>query len=311
MNVIDIPTEIKMHGYEELDGILIPSKEIISFATFIEDLEIEKRSYYLGPSTKQEVLVNASTFFNKHFKVNKVPYKGEFRSKLDLPILSRIPGQELPLIFHNSFIKYVDPFDLPVDFSLPDMTENMVVENATFIDNDDFLRRMKISYKKIALSSSITELSESSYIHEITHTQLAHIKGIVKSYYNREVLSIFMEMLNISESVKKDTLLPLQDAIRLTELYQQLYMLEESSKKVKEYPEDDLINASVYSESILKAYALFTEYYYGSPSLKKYILNTIQNIFNGDLQLEELLEEFEITSISASTNPKVKEYLKR
>ena len=55
--------------------------------------------------------------------------------------------------------------------------------------------------------------------------------------------------------------------------------------------QEDLINASKYAQSIIKALGLFTEYYYGTPSLKKYILNSIQNIFNGSLQLEELLEE--------------------
>ena len=309
MEIIDIETEIKMHGYDELTGIVAPKKEIIDFASFIEDLEIEKKSFYLDKSTKSEVINNTKAFFASKFKLNKVPYKGAIRSKLDKPILTYIPGQEIPLKLHNSFISYVSPFDLPLEFSSADMTECMVVENATFIRNDDFLKRMKITYRSIILPTQIHELTESSYVHEITHTQLAHLKGSIKNYFNREVLSIFLEMLNIYESKKSSTLLPLQDAIRLTELYQEIYMLEEQHRGIKKHNNEDLIHASVYSESIFKAYGLFTEYILGTTALKKYILNSIQNIFNGNLQLEELLDEFEITSSSVSQDERVKKVL--
>lgn len=309
MNLIDKETEIAVHGYNPVDNILIPDKNLIEFATFIEDLEIEKRSYYLGPSTKEEVLAGAKKFFKSHFKLSKVPYKGTLRNKIDVTALRHLPGSEIPLRFHNSLIKYINPLSLPVKFSSQDLTECMVVENITFIDNPDFINHMKVSFKEIILPTQITELTESSYVHEVTHTQLAYIKGIIKNYYNSEVLSIFLEILNVYESSKKQSLLPLQNAVRLTELYQELYMLEEHSKGIKEYNRYDLIDASKYTESILKAYGLFTEYVLGSSSLKKYILNSIQNIFNGTLQLEELLEEFELTSSNVAQDNRVKKVL--
>lgn len=309
MNLIDKKTEIAIHGYEPIKEILVPDKNLIDFATFIEYLEINKRPYYLGPSTKEEIIKGATDFFNRHFKLAKIPYKGQIRNKLDLIALKRLPGTELPLRFHNSLIRYIDPLSLPVNFSSSDLTECMVVENVTLIDTPDFINRMKVSFKEIILPTQITELTENSYVHEITHTQLVHIKGIIKSYYNSEVLSIFLELLNVYESPKQQTLLPLANAVRLTELYQELYMLEEQSKGIKQYDNDDLIDASKYTESIFKAYGLFTEYLLGSPALKKYILNSIQNIFNGTLQLEELLEEFELNSSSIAKDNRVKKVL--
>ena len=86
-------------------------------------------------------------------------------------------------------------------------------------------------------------------------------------------------------------------------------MLEEQSKGIKEYDKEDLIDGTKYTESILKAYGLFTEYVLGSPALKKYILNSIQNIFNGTLQLEELLDEFELTSSSVANDNRVRKVL--
>ena len=81
--------------------------------------------------------------------------------------------------------------------------------------------------------------------------QKAHQKGIIKNYFNSEVLSIFLELLNIYESSKQETLLPLQDAVRLTELYDILYRLESVHKKVTEESYEDLLEASKYAESII------------------------------------------------------------
>ena len=308
--IIDKEKELIIHGHDPLQGIIIPSQEEIDFVTFIEDLEIEKRKYYLGPSTKEAALVSAKSFFNKKFKLHKIPYKGELRCDLDHFILKNIPGIEIPLRLHN-ITRYIHPFDLPTKFTSDNITDCMVVENVTFINSEEFFKRMKISFKEIILPQTITELTSSSYVHEITHTQLAHIKGIVKDYYNSEVLSIFLEILNVYEDSNSNKLLPLQDAVRLTELYQELYMLELNSKGLETYEESKLIDASKYSQSILNAYGLFVEYFYGSTNLRKYILNSIQNIFNGTLQLEELLSEFELTPNCVCKDEKVKKYFSR
>lgn len=310
MEIIDKETEIKVHGYEPLGEILIPNEKVIDFATFIEDLEIEKKKFFLGPTTKQEVLLNSQAFFNRHFRLHKIPYKGDFRCKLDKFILLHVPGIETPLKIHN-ITRRINPFDLPVRFSSDSIVECMVVENLTFINVDDFLNRMQVSFKEIILPPQIHELTESSYVHELTHTQLAHQRGIIRNYYNSEIPSIFLELLNIYESEKSEKLLPLQDAMRLRELYETLYRLQSHAKGVTEESQDTLIDSTKYAESIIKAYNLFVEYYYGTPAMKKYILTCIQNILDGNLQLEELLEEFEITVDSSLDNPKLIKYFLR
>ena len=310
MKIIDKETEIKIHGYEPLTEILVPDKKIIDFATFIEDLRIDQRKYYLGPSTKQEVLTNTKDFFNRHFKLHKVPYKGDLRCKIDKYILRYVPGIEIPLKIHN-VSRHINPLRLPVRFSSSSIVECMVVENVTYISVDEFLNRMQLSFKEIILPPQINELTESSYVHELTHTELAHQRGIIKSYYNSEIPSIFMELLNIHESSKVDTLLPLQDAVRLTELYDILYRLESVHKKVSSEPYEDLVDATKYAESIIKAYHLFIEYYYGTPALKKYILTCIQNLLDGNIQLEDILDEFEITLNNSLENPNLIKYFSR
>ena len=310
MNLLDKETEIKVHGYDPLGEILIPNEKLIDFATFIEDIEIEKKKFFLGPSTKQEVLLNSQAFFNRHFKLHKIPYKGDLRCKLDKFILIHIPGIKTPLKLHN-IVRRINPFSLPVRFNSNSIIESMVVENITFINVDEFLNRMQVSFKEIILPSQIHELTESSYVHEITHTQVVHQKGIIRNYYNSEIPSIFLELLNIHESEKSDKLLPLQDAIRLRELYDILYRLQSHAKGVTDESEDTLVDSTKYAVSIIKAYSLFVEYYYGTPAIKKYILTCIQNILDGNLQLEELLDEFEITIDNSLDNPQLTKYFLR
>lgn len=310
MKIIDKDTELRIHGHDPIGEILVPDEKIIDFATFIEELEIEKRKYFLGPANKKESILEGQNFFNRHFKLHKVPYKNELRCDIDRFILKHLPGIKIPLKIHN-IARNIHPFNLPVRYTGSDLIECMVVENVTYIATDYFIDNMKLSFKEIVLPPQITELTASSYVHEVTHTQLAHVKGIIRDYYNSEILSIFLEILCVYESSKQETLLPLQDAMRLTELYQELYTLEEHNKGIKKVEQSELIDSTKYSTSIIKAYNLFVEYYYGTPALRKYILTCIQNILDGNLQLEELLDEFEITIHSSLDNPKLTRYFLR
>ena len=65
-----------------------------------------------------------------------------------------------------------------------------------------------IIFREINLSSTTSEHTSASYIHEITHTQLDRLKGTIKEYYNSEVLSLFNEffhaaVLDQSEKILK------------------------------------------------------------------------------------------------------------
>lgn len=302
--------ELLVHGHEPLNEVLNPKQDLLDFKAFIEELKLPERQYHLNYSTKQKTLSDAKNFFNRNFKLHKIPYKGELRCSLDYYILRYVPGIEVPLRLHN-ITRYINPFDLPIEYSTEEQNDCMVVENITYMDSEEFLKRMKISFQKIVLPPTITELTESSYVHEITHTQLIHVKGIIKDYYNSEVLSIFLELLNIYESVNQQNLLPLEDCARTIELCENLNILISHANGTILSSEEDLIDTTKYSISILKAYGLFIEYINGSSSLKKYILNSIQNIFNGDLFLEELLDEFELTPERITKDEKVLSYFSR
>ena len=152
MNIIDSQTEIKIHGFNPVEEIYLPDKSASEFLNFIEDLELHNKKFLLGPSTQEEVKANAQAFFNRHFKLHKVPIKGDLRHSFDVFLLKHLPSTEIPLRI-QSISRYVHPFDIPVRFCTNNMSENMVVENAITSSNEELLRRSFISYKEILLSS--------------------------------------------------------------------------------------------------------------------------------------------------------------
>lgn len=307
INIISKENEIKMHGYEKMPDMLKPDSKILETIDNIASLNLEKKKYILNHSSKKVILTNTKRFMQSHFKLHKIPYKNSIMSKIDYYTLLKINDIEKCLNLYNKLKIDINPFSLPVHFSSSNISECMVVENATFIQDDYFLKNINISYRSIILPPSVTEITESSYVHEITHTQLTHVKGIIKEYYNSEILSIFLELLNLLETPNSKRLLPLGDAIRMIELQNDILILNNPNN----YQQDDLLEASKYAASISKAYGLFLEYYYGTVTTKKYILSRIQNIFDGNLQLENLLEEFNLTFENCLSDKRLIKYLTR
>lgn len=299
---------IKLYGYNKPEILKISDNDIESLIE-LDSLKLHETKLQLEEVSKKEVKKNASTFMHRHFKLHKVPYK-RLLSNLDYILLSKIPNISLSIGLCNLTCVNIDPFLLPVTFGQINGHENMVVSNNAILHCEEFYKRAKIYYQGILLSEDVSELSESSYVHEITHTQLTKVRGINGEYYNEEVLPIFLEMVNIYES-GSNYLWEAEDVIRITELLYHTSILYNYELGHIDVIPDELLNNSLYATSILKAYSLFIEYINGSPVLKKYIMQCIQNVFDGLMPLTELLNEFEIDFSTALQNKKLIKYLSR
>lgn len=146
----------------------------------------------------------------------------------------------------------------------------------------------------IELSSNITNLTGAIYSHEITHSQLITQPGSIKELYNHEVLPIFIELLYILEyNSKTNNLFKLHDYVRLKSLVKQFKNIV-VSKILPIKINYDLIDYNIFVTSTITAYKLFNLYVNGTLKQKEYIIQNIQNIFDGNMQLEEFLNELNI-----------------
>lgn len=310
MEILPEESVIKMHGYEETPAIIIPSENFIEKCQEIASLGLNKNPHIIHESNRRKATKEAKRFMKTHFRLHNVLYKGALANQISYGAALYITNGKTAANISNRSGISISPFWLPISYSSEDLANGALVENALFLEEEEFKKRNRISYRQIILPREVSELTEATYVHEITHTQLNDQPGIIKKYYDSEVISIFLELVDTLEA-NGERLLKIQDAIRTNELLLDVASLYANNIGKNEIKKSDLLEISKYASSIPKAYSLFLEYYYGTPSLRKYILRCIQNMFDGNLPLEELLQEFEITYTSSTENPKLIKYLSR
>lgn len=284
-----------IHGHDTDIKLVELSDKLIDLAVMLaKDEEYEKSEFKATYKQPKLILRDSKVFLRNKFILHKVPYADEVIIKLKLH--GRLVRSENELVkLYNGVGRLVDPFELPVRFVNEPYYYGNVSLCTNISDNPEFLKHMKIFFKSIELGHKTNDMTGVCYVHEIVHTQLESIKGIVKDYYNSELLSIFMELVYAYEKgivLLRETL---KNRINmfLTEFHS-LYNFISS----KDITEDGLwhnVIACKYIVSTVKAFHLFCNYYIGDDIEKNNILWEIQSVFSGRKSLEDVLDILGIT----------------
>lgn len=290
MQKASLEEEILLRGYDKEPDIIIPTQPIIELSTILDNPYLEQL-----PVHPEKIKVGRNStinFYESFFKLQRVPY---YIEKKYGPFKIEKQGD-------------IHPFALPIKKE-KDADEFFGSLNEIIFLTEPF---KTIYYKSISLAKKSTELSKLAYTHEIAHSQLNHVRGLIEEYYNTEVISIFLELVHALELNDGEYLLTAHDSIRLTELK---YIIDELHKYYdrREEPEIKkvLLEGSLYLQSTLQAYNLFITYYNSSIPIKKEILSNIQSLFNQEHTLEEMLSKLDI-SFESSINPeRIKNYIRR
>lgn len=285
-----IEEEIKLRGYDKEPEIIFPNNPIIEIS---HTLDTPYLDYIPLPKDTLKRTKNSTIdFYESFFKLQRVPYYVE---KNYGPFKVERQGD-------------IHPFALPIK------KEKDADEFFGSLNEVIFMTKPHetIYYKSLSLPQNITEITKLAYTHEIAHSQLNHVRGLIQNFYNTEVVSIFLELVHALELNDGEYLLSAHDSIRLSELKSIIdelnkYYSRKNDPEIKKV----LIEGSLYLQSTLQAYNLFIRYYYGTINTKKELLQGIQKLFNQELTLEELLSSLDI-SFENSINPKeLKKYITR
>lgn len=283
--------EIARRGYTPNPSIFIPSDNLITLGSRLQSLDIAAKEYGVYRMSLEDALIDAKKFLDYYFKLHKVPYL----------FYKKIFNKNIPSVIPRH------PYNLP----LVENEEDALIFDGAVIEELTRSSRPMVLFKGIELSKTTTECTSATYVHEVTHTQLDSVKGSIREYHNAEVLSMFVEVFHYMILGNDERLLRLFDSRRICELNLILEDLLEyrngSSKKEK----DELLEDSKYAISILKAYNLFTTFYYASESIRNEILDDIQCIFDGYLSLEEMLTKYEVTLESSQDEKRLLKYFDR
>lgn len=283
--------EIIKKGYIPNPIITIPKDSLYQTLLKLESLPIAKKEYEVHPMSLEDAQSDANTFLSYYYKLHKVPYL-YFKNigRIKIPIIRKIIPTKLPL--YSSEDKE--------DIFSGSVIEELVPK-----------KRYHILFRGINLCETITEQTSSSYIHEITHTELDSIKNSIRNYYNSEIISIFNELFHASILGDNERILRLNDSRRICEMSITAKELIDFKNKKSKMTRDALLECCKYLISDLKAYNLFITFYYGDDNLKNDILDDIQAIFDGYMSVEELLSKYDITLKNSQDEKKLLKYFNR
>ncbi len=293
MLTLDMEQERKRHGYEV--GLTAPRmgknfKEIKNF--------IDSNDYplYSGiPMTISKVKRQTREFFTTLFKVHNVYILPEKHEQLfDRYLGSKVKTTEGFSSLILKYATYESPFYIPIKQEALDPYYSGLI--CYFPDGLDE-EALPILNSKIVMSA-YTNISPSFYVNQICSTQLDGVRGSVPNFHDREVLSILMEKILAYES--RENIFPIIENYRMHELKLDMSLIKEDSK-------NNVIWSFIIST--IKAEELFDYYISLSDNDKREFFQTIQRIFDGEISLNELLDNGEISLESERAIPAIKRNL--
>ena len=290
-----IRANMLIHGHSTDVKLLELNNKLIDLAVMLatnEDYEkTEFEASYVKPKL---VLKDSRIFLREKFVLHQVPYADELMLKLKLH--GKLVRSEKELIgLYNGIGVNMDPFELPVKFVREPYYYGNVSLLTNLSDDEEFLKKMKLYFKSIDLGHRTNSMSSVCYVHEIMHTQLESMKGIVREYYNSEVVSIFMELVYAEEKSAALYREAIKNRINLflTEFHS-LFSYLNNENLVEDGKWHNVI-ACKYIVSTLKAFNLYSKYINEDEIGKSNILWMIQKVISGIKSLEEVLEELDVT----------------
>lgn len=293
------------HGNKKEYKIIKPSKELILLGKELDKLKEGK--IVLKVSNLNSSKKESETFMKSHFNIHQILHQDgkvldEYLSRHEFRTATGVAR------VYKNLAKKIDPYKLPIktvdgkDCRFAELEE--ISPNCSMTK---VISKSPIIFQGIKMTSLITDCTSSILSHEITHSQIDSHKGITQSYYNHEVIPMFIQLVENFEKDPKS--LEIDQIFRLLEISGLIESLEEYHYNGKYYSDDDLFDITKYLESAMKSFLLFEVYINANKSEQRAIFDFIQKIFDGKKTVEELLEIYNIT-LKRSSKLLQKKYLK-
>lgn len=229
------------------------------------------------------------TNFNKKYVLNSIKLWKELGINLHDINIFKIFRNGNKYLIHDSGIfdsfKSKDPSSLKVSFYyIPQWDSKLILKE---IDEDNY---KNIVFNQIILPKCEKKLASTVYAHELAHTQLMTQDGGTNSIFNEEMIPILMEFIfadkldNGSSSLKY---------VRNERLMSTAKFIDLLSKRDK-LSFLNRVTTEKYIISSLQAMELFRIYYSSNEVVKKEILSDINDIFNGDKIVEDIINKYQI-----------------
>lgn len=260
-----------------------------------------ENNFFNDLKTEDLIIVKRNTreFFNaNNIILHNVPMlkKVEVQSYLSSSQFSTKTDLQKVLQGLFDITNSTSPLDLPNELI---EGHSMIGRNVEFVAFNNFGVVHDPIYCQIQLGKQLSSISSAALAHEISHTQLEDIRGVIKNHENAELLPIFIEKLYAYQIDNTHNIFRQQENWRIKHLYEGISANKNSKNlpiTTKENSFGELCGSYGYIVSTFKAYKLFDIYLKSSVDIKREIIADINNIFNGEITLEEILSKYQINN---------------
>lgn len=300
-----------VRGYKTLGSKLIVNQKLIDIYNLVSSLGTDV--YYGNYCSKlEEVVSHTRKIFDKYYRLHDVPHiPARTVNDLSDEAAQLAENGDISEIFAyqdkaEETRKMINPFELPLFLGNYSSAFNggLTIE-LIGIPHIDYLIDSFIAFPEIFLDSDIGDLSVPVYGHELTHSQLESVKNACHNYQNCEIISIFNEKLSALELDPTKSLLKEIEKRRFKAISRNIEILMHP----EEHSPIEIFKSSFYINSTLKATHLFDKYLNGDSDTKERIINGIQRIFDGEISVEDLLDDHNITYENSCNVELVKKHI--
>lgn len=268
-------------SYVSLYNAIVNDKEIVSSINKlggVTNLKNVKKSCYLWDTLDIDrhgvYVYNGETESQGHFVITK-----DFIDKI-----SFLDGEKIPIEFING--------QKAKNFS--GKVELLTLENET--------GNKGVLFSKIYLPKLGDKLTSCIYNHELTHVQLNSLEnGGAKSILNTEVLPIFMEEVFAEEQDYTHETLEKIRNLRLYNIARNLSIFIKS----KNLSYLSRIELDKYISSSIEAISLANIYFNNRKKVQKEMINYVNDIFNENKNVEDMLNHFDSNLDEVAKDKKV------
>ena len=292
----------------ELEQTVKMRKKVIGYTR-------EDKSVLETSEAKEAIsLINSITFPEKEFITTKAinPKRIVKIARQDLttlfPNLNRnvlyIPKKDIETIAINSEKKKlseletirtinnkastIDLFNLPLNYTMQEYRDGSALLCSPVPNDPLLIPQVKNVVSQIDLAGPADYLTAIIYAHESIHLLPRRFKGIIEDYYHEELLPIFLEKVLALEADPTEELIQKLETFRVRAHQKDISVITKRQEHPEELGHQHLISG-------LLANCMFDRYYHETPAGRRYILNEIHNILNGNKTVSSFLEEQEIT----------------
>ena len=236
----------------------------------------------LPPLSIREIKLNSKSFMDKYFNLYDVCYANADDIERNSSTLVKCSMKEFNNIL-DLITKFVNVYDLDISkiLSTDSMFYSFVVSNAIRKGDD------RIStFDDIVLGPPYNIISSAVLSHEIVHIQQQGVECVERDFIHDEFLPIFIEKACMDE------LDPSKQILRLYERHRFSILMNQYRECLFEKDEANILDYLKYIKSTLLAIKMFDMYQHDSD--KESYFKDVQKVFDGDMQVEDIIESRKI-----------------